>query len=76
MYTFRGQLICWPAETMCTQFDMYSAFFQLFLKARRSFTCNLHPKMLLESLSVTTQNISLRISRNTYQAAPKQFLTF
>ena len=52
------------------------SFFQLFLKARWAFTCNLHPKMLLESLSVTTQNMSLLISRNTYQAAPKQFLTF
>ena len=52
------------------------SFFQLFLKARWAFTCNLHPKMLLESLSATTQNMSLLISRNTYQAAPKQFLTF
>ena len=32
--------------------------------------------MLLESLSATTQNMSLLISRNTYKAAPKQFLTF
>ena len=52
------------------------SFFQLFLKARWAFTCNLHPKMLLESLSATTQNMSLLISRNTHQAAPKQFLTF